>query len=72
MADNAANEIATTGVFAVGSEILVNTTAASDQGSPQITALADGGFVVTWQSIEGLNAYEIRVRIYAADGEPGA
>src|SRR5262245_55699499 len=32
-----------------GSEILVNTATANDQGAPQITALADGGFVVTWE-----------------------
>jgi Ca2+-binding RTX toxin-like protein len=33
---------------AVGGEILVNTTVNNEQGQPQITALADGGFVVTW------------------------
>ncbi|MCB1658218.1 MAG: hypothetical protein KDI39_08330, partial [Pseudomonadales bacterium] len=31
-------------------EFLVNTTIANHQGSPNITALADGGFVVTWMS----------------------
>jgi len=33
----------------VGSEILVNTATANDQISPLITALSNGGFVVTWQ-----------------------
>ena len=33
----------------VGSELLVNTATAGDQNAPQITALANGGFVVTWE-----------------------
>ena len=33
----------------VGSEILVNTATANDQVDPQITALSNGGFVVTWE-----------------------
>ena len=33
----------------VGSELLVNTATASGQDSPQITALSNGGFVVTWE-----------------------
>ena len=33
----------------VGSELLVNTATANDQDDPQITALANGGFVVTWE-----------------------
>ena len=32
----------------VGSEIRVNTATANDQMVPQITALSNGGFVVTW------------------------
>ena len=35
---------------AVGSEILINTYTVSNQSSPSITALNDGGFVVTWNS----------------------
>jgi len=34
----------------LGSEFQVNTYTSSGQHSPSITALADGGFVVTWQS----------------------
>ncbi len=36
---------------AVGAETRINTTTASEQVSPAITALADGGYVVTWQSV---------------------
>ena len=32
----------------MGSELLVNTATAGDQSDPRITALANGGFVVTW------------------------
>jgi hypothetical protein len=35
---------------AVGSETQVNTTAAGSQGSPTVTAVSDGGFVVAWES----------------------
>ena len=35
---------------AVGPEFQVNTYASSYQQNPSVTALADGGFVVTWQS----------------------
>lgn len=33
---------------AVGDEILVNTSSDGDQTSPSITALDDGGFIITW------------------------
>jgi hypothetical protein len=35
----------------LGSEFLINTTTSSDQSDPSVTALPDGGFVVTWTSI---------------------
>ena len=35
---------------AVGDEFLVNTIETGTQGLPQVTGLADGGFVVAWQS----------------------
>jgi Ca2+-binding RTX toxin-like protein len=38
-----------TGV-AVGGEVLVNSTTLNDQFDSAVTALADGGYVVTWQS----------------------
>jgi Ca2+-binding RTX toxin-like protein len=34
----------------VGGEILVNTTTADAQANPAITVLANGGYVITWQS----------------------
>jgi hypothetical protein len=33
----------------VGSEVRVNSATANDQSAPEITALSNGGFVVTWQ-----------------------
>ena len=38
---------------AVGAEMRINTTTDSDQSNPAITALADGGYVVTWMSPDG-------------------
>ncbi|NVJ93346.1 MAG: cadherin-like domain-containing protein [Methylocystaceae bacterium] len=35
---------------AIGTEFLVNTSTSNSQYSPSITALQDGGYVVTWQS----------------------
>lgn len=35
---------------ALGSETIANTTTAGNQSRPQITGLANGGYVVTWQS----------------------
>ncbi|MEO5330577.1 MAG: tandem-95 repeat protein [Magnetococcus sp. YQC-5] len=34
----------------VGTEFLINSTTAQDQTTPNVTALNNGGFVVTWQS----------------------
>ena len=48
---------------AAGSEFLVNTTTASDQLNPAITALDDGGFVVSWSSSASGNV-DIYARIY--------
>ena len=39
-----------TSILNTGAETLVNTTVASDQENPAITALADGGYVITWES----------------------
>ena len=33
-----------------GSEFRVNTTTSKDQGEPNVAALADGGYVITWES----------------------
>src|SRR5690242_5538664 len=36
-----------------GSEQLVNTTTAGNQDTPAVAALADGGYVVVWQTNSG-------------------
>jgi len=54
----------------VGSEFQVNNYTTSQQTNPSITALDNGGFVVTWQSFQdgsGLGVYGQR---YNADGTP--
>ncbi len=38
---------------AAGSAFMVNTTTALDQGGASVAALADGGFVVSWHSVNG-------------------
>jgi hypothetical protein len=56
---------------ASGSEFLVNTTTASDQQAPRVTALTGGGFTVTWESRyqdgSGFGAY---ARSFDASGTP--
>ncbi len=53
-----------------GSEFQVNTNTSGGQLSPSITALADGGFVITWasQDIAGGDSYGINGQRFAADG----
>ncbi|MET0274264.1 MAG: hypothetical protein ABW360_14850 [Phenylobacterium sp.] len=57
-----------------GPEVLVNTTTASDQYAPQITALSNGRFVVAWQdSSEEAPDDEfgaIRAQVFSATGAP--
>ena len=56
---------------AVGAEFLVNTRTNDDQNSPSITALADGGFVIAWDSYDGqddTSRSSIKARIFDADG----
>jgi hypothetical protein len=40
-------------VTRLGQEILVNTASVGDQAVPQTTAVANGGFVVTWEDDSG-------------------
>ncbi|MFM2281759.1 MAG: hypothetical protein RLZZ444_3990 [Pseudomonadota bacterium] len=50
-------------------ETLVNTQTNNHQNLPAITALADGGWVITWMSAEqDGNGYGIFAQRYAADG----
>ncbi|WOE42759.1 Ig-like domain-containing protein [Acinetobacter chinensis] len=54
-----------------GGEFRVNTYTVSSQDSPSVTALSDGGFVVTWQSIgQDSSGYGVYAQRYAADGQP--
>ena len=63
---------------AVGSEILVNTATASAQFNPRITALADGGFVVTWwdnsQGVGGAtgdsDGWAVKAQVFDDSGAP--
>lgn len=56
----------------VGGEFLVNTITYEAQAGPSVTALANGGFVVTWQDLsetdfEASN-WIIKAQIFSADG----
>ncbi|MCP5075867.1 MAG: calcium-binding protein, partial [Rhodobacteraceae bacterium] len=55
-----------------GSEFLVNTATDNDQDQSTVTALDNGGFVVTWTSkstiVSDGSGWSIRAQIYNADG----
>ncbi|MCW5599183.1 MAG: hypothetical protein KIT59_08750 [Nitrosomonas sp.] len=52
-----------------GAEFLVNTTTASHQMAPSITAFIDGGFVVTWNSYnQDGSGYGVYAQRYDANG----
>ncbi|MEH6836649.1 beta strand repeat-containing protein, partial [Falsihalocynthiibacter arcticus] len=52
-----------------GGEVQVNTETTGQQQFPTITALSDGGWVVTWTSPDG-DIYGIYSQAYNADGSP--
>ncbi|MEM5474669.1 VCBS domain-containing protein, partial [Hoeflea sp. AS60] len=60
----------------VGTELLVNTATAGSQFEQQITALSNGGFVVTWtdssQGVGGATGdtseYAVKAQVFGADG----
>ncbi|MED5461997.1 MAG: hypothetical protein VYC03_05205, partial [Pseudomonadota bacterium] len=55
-------------------EFRVNTYDSSTQNEPSVTALVDGGFVVTWQDSSGHSggsSYDIRAQRFSADGTKG-
>jgi hypothetical protein len=55
--------------IALGDETQVNTYTTDDQKSPQTTALADGGWVVTWESYgQDGSSYGVYQQAYNADG----
>ena len=61
----------------LGDELLVNTATATDQHNPQITALSDGGFVVTWEDFSqgvggaggATSGAAVKAQVFAADGQ---
>ncbi|MGH3802051.1 MAG: putative Ig domain-containing protein, partial [Pseudonocardiaceae bacterium] len=53
----------------LGGEVEVNSTTASDQTNPTITALADGGYAVSWQSFVGIYAQRYDASGAAVGGE---
>ncbi len=56
----------------LGTEFLVNTTTSGNQDYSEVTALADGGFVVTWTDLSrtgvDTSGAAIRAQVFAADG----
>ena len=56
----------------VGSEFLLNTQTAGDQSNPTITALTNGGFVVTWSDLSGTlgdsSGWSIKAQVFDASG----
>jgi VCBS repeat-containing protein len=58
---------------ALGSERQINTTSLSDQSSPSVTGLSDGGFIITWQSYgQDGSDYGIFGQRFDANGNPVA
>jgi hypothetical protein len=55
-----------------GGQFRVNSTLPNNQGSPSVTEISGGRFVVTWSSWASLNTgdVEIRARIFSANGTP--
>ncbi|UUC48123.1 Ig-like domain-containing protein [Pseudomonas citronellolis] len=61
------------GVTRVGSEQQVNQRNSGDQDGPQVVALADGGYLVVWESYQAGPDYSgdgIMARRYGTDGTP--
>jgi Ca2+-binding RTX toxin-like protein len=55
---------------AVGAETRVNTTTLDSQSLSSVTALADGGYAVTWTEINGISPAEIYAQVYDSAGVP--
>lgn len=64
----------TSGGVAFGGEFLVNTTTASSQSMPSVTALMGGGFVVSWDdnslTAPDTSSGAVRAQVYTANGFP--
>jgi hypothetical protein len=63
---------------AIGSEFLVNTSSAQTQDKPNVSALQDGGFAITWRDFSAVNNssaasnidIDVKVQIFSAQGIP--
>ncbi len=56
----------------VGSEFIVNSTTTGNQGDPSITALSNGGFVITWNDTSGRggdSSGSVKAQLYDAGGQ---
>ncbi len=52
----------------IRTETMVNGTINGGEYTPKVTALADGGWVVTWMSLEADHMYEIYQQVYHSTG----
>lgn len=52
----------------LGTEFKVNTYTTSNQFTPKVAALADGGFAVTWAGASSADGWGISVQVYDASG----
>ncbi|MCV6587304.1 MAG: cadherin-like domain-containing protein [Marinibacterium sp.] len=57
-----------------GVEFLVNSTVDQVQKTPSVTVLANGDFVVTWESLDSIaepnGSSDVRARVFSPDGTP--
>lgn len=51
-----------------GDDFIVNSTTAGEQSYPSISALSEGRFLVAWRSNDAGSSFDIRARVYNADG----
>lgn len=60
----------TAGGSAVGGEVMVNAASVNSQWSPDVTGLADGGWLVTWYTSQQDGSANVYQQRYTADGLP--
>jgi VCBS repeat-containing protein len=53
-----------------GTEFQVNTYSGSDQTTPSISGLSDGGFVIAWHSMQDTNGFGVYAQRYNSHGNP--
>jgi Ca2+-binding RTX toxin-like protein len=54
--------------IAISPEFLVNSTTSGNQSTPYVTLLSNGRLFATWESADGANSFDIRGRLFNADG----